>query len=90
MAQYVYSFKSEAGTFWIRREKDGDCSLSIADDDEVETLGYYKSPLDVAEDVCDRQTGLREWDRDVNGKAPASLTDFLRTTVAASQPIGLC
>jgi hypothetical protein len=81
MAQYVYSFKSEAGTFWIRREKDGDWSLSIADDDEVEPLGYYKSPFDAADDICNRQTGLREWDRDESGKAPASLTEWKKLVV---------
>jgi hypothetical protein len=81
MAQYVYSFKSEAGTFWIRPEKDGYWSLSIASEDEVELLGYYKSPFDAADDVYSRQTGLLEWDKDVRGNVPASLMEWQKPIV---------
>jgi hypothetical protein len=79
--KYTYSFKSEIGTFWIRPEGDGCWSLNIADDDEIEPLGHYKSPFEAADDVYTGNTGLGMWDRRAERKAPASLMDWTKKAV---------
>lgn len=81
MSKHTYSFKSEVGTFWIRPERGGGWSLSIADDDEFEPLGYYKSPFDAADDVSTGNTGLGMWDRRANGKVQASLQGWKKAAV---------
>jgi hypothetical protein len=79
--KFTYFYKSEIGTFWIRPEKDGGWSLNIADDDEIEPLGHYKSPFDAADDVSTGNTGLGMWDKRDGGKAPASLEEWTKKAV---------
>jgi hypothetical protein len=79
--QNIRTFESTVGTFWIRKERDGGWCLSIADDDEVEPLGYYKSRFDAADDVCTRNTGLGMWDKRAERKAPASLFEWTKKVV---------
>lgn len=86
MPKRTYSFKSDIGTFWIRPERGGGWSLNIASEDEVEPLGYYKSPFDAADDVCTGNTGLGMWDKRAKRKAPATLFEWTNKTVRESKP----
>jgi len=81
MPKCTCSFKSEIGTFWIRPETGGGWSLNIVSDDEIEPLGYYKSPFDAADDVSTGNTGLGMWDRRAEKKAPASLQEWTKGAV---------
>lgn len=81
MPKYVYSFKSAAGTFWIRQERDKSWSLTIAGEGDLEILGYYDSPFDAADDVQMRQTGLLDWDKSVIDDAPVTLLAWTRKAV---------
>ena len=64
----------------------GGWSLNIANEDEVEPLGYYKSPFDAADDVCTGNTGLGMWDKRAKRKAPATLFEWTNKTVRESKP----
>jgi hypothetical protein len=81
MPKSAYSFKSDIGTFWIRPERNGGWCLSIADDDEIEPLGYYKSRFAAADDVCTGNTGLGMWDKRDERKAPATLQEWMKKIV---------
>ena len=58
--KYMYSFKSEVGTFWIRQERDKSWSLSIGDD-IIEEISYFSSAVEAADSVHMQTTGWDEW-----------------------------
>jgi hypothetical protein len=58
--KYMYSFKSEVGTFWIRQERDKSWSLSIGED-IIEEISYFSSAAEAADSVHMQTTGWDEW-----------------------------
>jgi hypothetical protein len=48
MQEYVYSFQSAVGIFWIRPERDKSWGLYIGGEGIVELLGYYGSAFAAA------------------------------------------
>jgi hypothetical protein len=79
--QYVYSFKSAVGTFWIRPERNKRWGLYIGGEGIVELLGCFDSPYDAADDVHMQRIGWDEWDRRMDNDAPATLLLWTRRLV---------
>ena len=81
MPNYVYSFKSAVGTFWIRQERDKSWSLSIGDEGIIEPIGFWDSDFEAADSVYMHCTGWDEWDRRVDNDAPATLLAWTKRIV---------
>jgi hypothetical protein len=75
--KYVYSFKSEVGTFWIRQERDKSWSLSIGED-IIEEISYFNSAVEAADSVHMQTTGWDGWDMRAQHDAPAMLSGWTR------------